>query len=171
MFVRSKNVQFLLGVKQRKQISHGKTNTIQHVKLFTSIQQLNPDEQLNLLIFYLFSSHSLHLYFRLPTKGNNFSYKVSVSVIAFLSDQRMWMTSTQLVDGILLSGESVQLSMPKQQQSWVRSQHPPAQWNLRAADNPENLTVQLLTSLLAVPISEVCFWSTKCQFMRAIQIG
>ncbi len=35
------------------------------------------------------------------------------------------------VDEINPSGWSVWLPMPRSQQSWVRSQHPPIQWNLR----------------------------------------
>ncbi len=39
---------------------------------------------------------------------------------------RVWMRSSRVVRA---SGR--QVSMPKSQQSWVRSQHPPTQWNLR----------------------------------------
>ncbi len=43
----------------------------------------------------------------------------------WMRSNQVWMRSSQVVSW---------LSMPKSQHSWVRSQHLPTQWNLRAAD-------------------------------------
>ncbi len=42
--------------------------------------------------------------------------------------------------------------MPKSQQSWVRSQHPPTQWNLRAADEAVLNTVHRFIDLNNTPV-------------------
>jgi hypothetical protein len=42
--------------------------------------------------------------------------------------------------------------MPKSQQSWIRSQHPPTQWNLRAADEAVLNTVHRFIDLNNTPV-------------------